>query len=440
MGSFNETCALSGINIPVGTPVRVLFLTGNPYENNRGCYHYDHWFARTPPYKATYADYGRAEYDDSPLTELIAKGFDRDVVEKPFGFNQYHDPPVFKGRGLPAYLEAAWEGRLSVIDGGSDGEEKSPEDWPTWRRVFDLFRKAKLPLQHEKKDGKGFNAQAVRPGIVCVDFNSYDDTTKKLDKALKVLSPHYDCRVVKKFEDRDSDKCLIVTVKGAFDNPSMLVNTKEVEWALKTHPEHYGRDRRELPVLAVMIREDVWQAYCNVYSKPTWYDERHGGFTVDNILQRLTEKYEENEGVAEKIKELEAAMKASPNDPNQEIYKQYAKLAFRTDEMKYRDLLTTLPFQSVAASHLPLAQEDPAFAGKDELLRACAELARVEYIMARLHHCWYIPPLGGQESEWELRTQLLTDIASVSKKAWDEYKAEYGDDDEEEVDEEVESE
>ena len=87
-------------------------------------------------------------------------------------------------------------------------------------------------------------------------------------------------------------------------------------------------------------------------------------------------------------------------------------------EAGLRDFLRDLPFQTGPVSHVVAALNDEKFKATDELLRSCAELARVEQVMGWLHHSWQIPTLGGQEPQWELRTNLLKKIADVSKAAW----------------------
>lgn len=120
MGSFNEICALSNLIIAPGTPVRVLFLTRNPYvvsdmhEDYRGIYHYDQWFARTPPIKGRYGDYGRCDFEEDSISHLIEECFQKDVVERPFGFNQFHAGDVTKTKDIHHFLNAASQGRLLV--------------------------------------------------------------------------------------------------------------------------------------------------------------------------------------------------------------------------------------------------------------------------------------------------------------------------------------
>ncbi len=401
MGSFNETCALSNLNIGYGTPVRLLFLTRNPYvssdqrEDQRGCYHYDQWFVRTPPIKGEYADYGRCAFDESPITELICKCFQKDVVERPFGFNQYHTGDVTKTKGIHHFLQAAWQGRLLVKDGGdippSQGclpkhhtSKKLPPEFPTWQRVHAILKAAKLPIQLESKISEGqagYNAQPVMRGVVCVTFNSYGDHTKHFEKAIKVLDKHYDCKVVYQIPERKYEGCIMVTVKGGFDNTALLHNDSFVQNMLNRHPEHRN-EPRQLPVLAVMVREDVWQAYSNVVGDRIP--------TVKSIVARL-KKTPAKRGIPE-LDDIIA-------------------------ETDFRDTFVSLPFQITVGTHV-IAVKNGNFPAEfqDELLNGCAELARIEIVMAHLHQPWYIPPLGGQEGAWALRTKVLSKILDISKK------------------------
>lgn len=401
MGSFNEVCALSNLNIPYGTPVRLLFLTQNPYvesdqrEQQRGCYHYDQWFVRTPPIKGEYADYGDCEFKETPITKLVTACFQDDVVERPYGFNQYHAGPVAKGKDLQHYLAAAWQGRLLIADEYSQGSPV-PEHFPTWQRLHAILKKGKVKLQCEMKGEGGYNAQPVRPGVVCVTYNSYSNEEKKLKAIEKLILATYDCKLVYKFEKSKNDPCLLVVPKDAFNNPSNLLNMDELNEALKSHPE-LDRNREPRPCLAVMVREDVWQVYLTTkIEKESWRDIPT---TVPEILKKLK--------------------KACVPD----------KFFLRVCDMAFRDTLHTIPFQTMASTHIVKTFEDKKPKGLDELLLACAELAKVELVMSLLHHSWYIPSLGGQEGQWEMRTKLLKKIAAISDKQWKQEKDENPDED-----------
>ncbi len=399
MGSFNETCALSNLNISYKTPVRLLFLTQNPYvvsdqhEGHRGCYHYDQWFVRTPPIKATYADYGQCDFQENPITDLIDKCFQKDVIERPFGFNQYHSCDVTKTKGIYHFLQAAWQGRLLVEDRVFEElnpNEIVPEKWPTWQKVHAILKQAKLQLQLEstKSEGcPGYNAQPVIPGVVCVTFNSYGNNIDKLKEAAEVLSKTFACKIIYKFKDKPNDPCLMVVPKGAFKNPDLLHDKASTVETITTHPE-LEHECRRLPVLAVMVREDVWQAYCCV----------GGEETVESILESFHKVYN---GI---------------NKEDDIISKYHLTIS----EMSFREMLVFIPFQTTPSTHLVSAGKD--FSAKDELLLGCAELSRVEYVMARTHQPWYIPPLGGQDGEWKLKTELLSKIRAISQKEWKDEK------------------
>jgi hypothetical protein len=414
MGSFNETCALSNLNISYGTPVRVLFLTQNPYvtsdghEAQRGCYHYDNWFVRTPPLKGKYDDYGRAALAKSKLPKLIADVFSTDVVERPFGFNQYHEPAVFRGQNLAHYLQAAWEGRLLVHDDYREPKNPLPESWPTWGRVTEILKKAKLPIQ-KKEDSKAYNVQAVIPGVVCVHFNSYDDATNKLEIAKKFLAD-YDCKVLSKFED-GGEKCLIVATKGAFENPSLLAQVDKILESFTVYPRANSQPKN-LSVLSVMVREDVWQAFCNIpLTFPSWQSERKS--SVDDLKAVLSGKYDNA---------LKAQKMLKGGDTKGNVLRIFDVLG----EAAYREVIHSLPFQTGPGKHLVYASENE-FEAKDELIQAVAELVRVECIMSALHRPWYIPPLGGQEGGWKLHTQLLSEIHAISKKELEREESESAD-------------
>ena len=286
---------------------------------------------------------------------------------------------------------------------------EGPDHFPTWQKVQAIIKANKLPIQSSKEDEgcAGYNAQPVAPGVVCVDFNSYDDNTEKLKKVQALIEQEYDCRLVKKFEDRDSESCLMVSPKGANDNPALLFDEVKAKEVLNTHPEtlrHYDLFGlwRQLPVLAVMIREDIWQAYCNV--------------TVD-------EKYHSwfDSGRPTSLEQFHEALK--------KIVEKYAveskKDFFMKGEIGFREILCHIPFMTTPTEHIMTALEKDDFPVMNGLVQSVAELARIEWVMGSLHQPWYIPPLGGQESAWALRTQLLKDVLAISQKQLDDEYSEY---------------
>lgn len=440
MGSFNETCALSNLNIGCGDKVKLLFLTENPYDKNRGCYHYDHWFVRTPPISGTYDDYGRCKFKPGPVSKLITQMFDKDAVERPYGHNPYHDPPVVRGRGLPAYLNAAWEGRLKVQDEYTVQPKEAPEHWPTWQRVHAIFKKAKLPLQMDGKDtdgtgGKaGYNAQPVAGGVVCVTWNAYEGEEKKLREAEKLLKETYDCLLTYRIPSHKSDPHLMVAPKGAMyagshelaSGDPRLIFDKDAAKRLLTEGGGYDRPSyRELKVLAVMVRQDVWDAYSGqTIEGSRWSKEPP--VTVETHYDKLQKCWDKQIKHAKDWEEALAKLKDGDKDATHGL-----SLSSMLRESDMKQILFELPFQCMPGTHIGAAIEDPEFKGREELLRGVAELAQIEHVMEHLHQPWYIPPLGGQEGHWELRTAILQKVAALSaaelKKEQDEYE---GDNDE----------
>lgn len=379
MGSFNEVCALSNLNIESGTPVRLLFLTQNPYiasdqqEARRGCYHYDQWFARTPPIEGVYDDYGRCKFETGPLTDLICEVFQKDVIERPFGFNQYHAGDVTKTKGIHHFLNAASQGRLLVRD-GDRAEDPVLDGYPDWRKIHDLFRAKNLPVQLDSdcEEGiEGYNAQPIVDGVVCVSYRSYGNTEKHLKKAQKLLSKEFNCKIVQR-EFKHKGKI----IKNNFQ---LLVWTKlaeipppEIDKVLTHHPENYRKERKFLPVLSVMIREDVFQAYCSVSGEGI----KSGSKICDDIKATLDKEY----------------------------YK-----------FNLPRVVPSIPFQTLLDVHLNHAKESN-YPEMDNLIKICGELVRVEHVMATLSHSWQIPSLGHQQGFWDLRTKLLKKITKISEK------------------------
>jgi hypothetical protein len=403
-----------------------LFLTRNPYvdcdqhEAQRGCYHYEQWFLRNPPIKGKYADYGRCEFEDGAISRLVEDVFQRDIIERPFGFNQYHTGDVTKSKGIHNFLQAAWQGRLLVKDHGSNywyfrkGEKKLPDGFPTWEKIHALIKEAGLPLQldSDKDSGKeGFNAQPVIDGVVCVTWNSYSNEEENLVNAQKLLEKHYECHIAYEHKPK-SGPCLMVAPIGSSANPSML-DVKVTHKEITEHPSSRrlrGDKESSLPVLAVMVLEDVWQEYCNIDVA----DGYREALTVSHFAGKIREGFQ---GVKDR------------------------SLGIHKAEIAFRNIFVDIPFQTMIGTHLGECLEGDKYSDseKEEVLQACAEAARVEVVMAILNQSWHIPSLGGQENEWEMRAKLLDSIAGIARKRIQEsleLNGEWDGDDEEEIEDE----
>lgn len=107
MGYFSATCALSGLAIPGGIPIRVLLLNMSSYGEG--------WSLRTPP--AAYNDYGgikNIDPQDADICDLWRQALDVDLVEVGMGDNTCHDVPARKRMSFDDLCEALSEDRVRV--------------------------------------------------------------------------------------------------------------------------------------------------------------------------------------------------------------------------------------------------------------------------------------------------------------------------------------
>jgi len=115
MGSFNLTCAISGLPIPGGTKVRYFLLTEAPDKKSAPVYIHEVWGPRNFPLKATYNDYGTVEkVEEGPARDAWMLAFKRDLVEVGQGDNSYHDLPTSKDMTFDHLLHAIRERRVMV--------------------------------------------------------------------------------------------------------------------------------------------------------------------------------------------------------------------------------------------------------------------------------------------------------------------------------------
>lgn len=380
MGSFNEACALSGFSVTPNTPVRVVFLTQNPYvvsdghEAKRGVHHNEQWFVRTPPFKAKYDDYGRVRFDDTPITDLIVKCFHDDAVERPFGFNEYHDPPVNpNNKDIHHFLEAAYEGRLRVRNGSFSvarmGREKTPENFPTWQGIRDLLRE-KFHIKEGKEEG--YNAQEVAPGLVCVHYLGQNDKSR-LTKARALLEEKYD---VNQREDRlEGGHFLMVAPKGVYSGDILLHDHEKTLKLLNSTPK--SNLNPDLSVMSVVIREDVWKLY-------------------RDLKQSRHMRYEDLIGQINKMVE---AVKGSSSFS-----------LFMSGVEQY------VPGQVTPMAHLSRCLEDDVnFPAVNDLIETIAEMSLIETAMYAMHQSWHIRQLGSQEEGWGIRIEFLGAMQKLSR-------------------------
>lgn len=254
MGSYAETCCVSGLPIDGGDPVRFLLLTRNPYHN-LACNppgFFDRWFPRTFPLKARYNDYGSVEHVESgPARDFWLEGFQHDLIERGWGDNTIHDVPVKKTMTFEELLEALVQGRIEVrrVDFFRNGVvPKVPKGVPTMKRVETLLTKAGFPL-YKRTDG--FAVDQVRYGVVRVRWvgwsEGYGKDAVRLSDASELLRKYG----------------LFLTTRE-HQKPELIVRHK------LGVPFRTKRLKKGLSVAQAMIREDVWQALLQLKTEDSW--------------------------------------------------------------------------------------------------------------------------------------------------------------------------
>ena len=119
MGSWNQSCALTGLPIIDGEKVYGLFLgiqaTEEHYDNMNYCYPSYMWQPMGWMFTGEYNDYGAME-DCGGMFKETLKCIQNSLVEQALGENKYHDIEVTKAKMVDEkYLfEADHEGRLFV--------------------------------------------------------------------------------------------------------------------------------------------------------------------------------------------------------------------------------------------------------------------------------------------------------------------------------------
>lgn len=409
MGCFNENCALSDLPITYDTPVKLLFLTQNPYlfsdekNQSRPLQVMDQWFVRTPPINGTYDDYGGIEFKKTELVTLIERVFENDIVEQPYGFNQYHSPLSKKKNTIQELIGSAREGRLLVYDIGHDAtpvqneEARTPKSFPTWKRVQEFLRSKKVKIM-DRTESKGFNVQPVRDGVVLVHFNDYNRELcrKKLDKIKTILDEEYST-VFKDDEVQKDKTVLFVLPKGANHDRSILLEMERAkvdevlggpfsEYEFKTK----GGKERTLPVLTVMIREDVWDVHVKLYESK---QESKSKYTKEYYLKKIMSDF------------------FPPEDPN------------KTDKM--RDLVAlrmgrmdgiTLPFQTDFFSHLVENVKLKILKSKPQIEKVAndvAELTCIQNTLSIMQRSWRIPSFGSQSTPWNWYGEMFSELGKI---------------------------
>ncbi len=296
MGSFASTCAVSGIPLESGDPVRWYLLTENPYEDNLVCYSHDMWFPRSWPVRAEYNDYGSIEsYDDKcPSIVSIVEALKHDMVERGMGDNSCHDVPTARGMSFDATLDAVWEKRIQVsrdVDTltfmnpemealmargrerrGAEAEPKRLRGYPTLRDVEETLKNAGISVvtadpSTNTHGGKAFMVDELEPGMCRVRINGFGEDETKLEKLLPLLQEHY--------------AAALTVGSGSYANSAEIRLMPKVMKRERDEHVSWGRENtREKPldVYQAMIHGDVWDELMKTKVGKGWDEKVKVGF------------------------------------------------------------------------------------------------------------------------------------------------------------------
>ncbi len=376
MGSFDVTCAVSGLPIEGGTAVRYLLLSQGPYYR-AGDFTVGpdvEWFPLTPPMSTHYYDYGRV---DDLAPRFMAKAWRAQLreclVSMPVGENSCHDVAVHRGSKLSAMIEASTEGRLRVrrvpsrMCGDLDAmisemralrgepvpprppnEPKGPPAGvPTWRRIARVLREAGI-ADHR--------AYALGYARVKVARNGYGEGTVSDAVVAAIAAAGY---------------AIGVHDDGPYEK-GVTVLPMDYRSAVADHAERMNARKRidvnpPLAVAGAMVRADVWASM------------------VGDPIVGATEELIDAMGFG-----------------------------------GFRSSLDGPPFCASGADTFRVARGmvDRGEATPDEwdaFVRACVELVRVRRSLMLIKQEWRPSAYGGQMHAWSEHARILSTWAQIAR-------------------------
>ena len=419
MGSFAFTCCVSGLPIESGDPVRYLLLTKQVPSDERALNLDGHWVQRTFPLRGFYNDYGSVDnLQEGPAQGIWLEGLQKDLVEIGPGDNTCHDVPVRKNMDFEQILTALWKERVQVHDRMSAemlknldflrvsdvvvdrvalagllarSEEVLHPGIPTVNRVREAILDAGMPLS----DGghiPGYLVSLYESNrFVRVRWCSYgEDHAEILAKVKTLLS------------DRFATMITIGTGSYA-DSAEMTVAPKPLN--LKDAYSPYFRDqpeirREDLRVAQAMIREDVWQALCNLNHK-SWNDKIPSDCAGYKSLVR--EHWE---------KQLKAKQ-ASSTLPQGELW----VLARGLDTSLVASILKDKLVYSLGTHFGLMLEKNLTESELTDFLDTVSETLHVQRMLSLLRYQWHpAGPIGPQFGEWPLHQDFARALGVITER------------------------
>lgn len=511
MGSFNVTCAISGLPITGGDPVKLLTLVEYPFSDHgkgaSSCYCYERFYPMTIPIDAEYYDYGDPQkIDDSSIAmKALLISYRKCVVSQPLGENTCHDVKVSRDGDFDHFQTAATEGRLrmrgQIFDHAAWTRRKIQQGMPTQQRIERILTTAGISLTDTKG---GFLVDRRRGGGYRVRMGGYEHNVEGLQGVHAILGEYYSVRIIKKptenysrdqpylwirnavclseirtylqsvasvervswdefmdqvyIEEDDEGTYVLIrdwtgsigkygsgyTIAEALSSQYQTRLTHD-EYGVKVYPtykkEKREKSRRLLSAGHVMIRTDVWNALVGTEEDPKSYGARSFAFTLEEVKafvgkSSYTDTSKRDRKTIKKLLSQEQAGDAQATmllsvfgrDPKKrELDPEREMVGFSHHQIGLPDV----PFCYTSKTSFyeglkyigmnKLAMDSPEV---EKFIRTTAEFVHVNYMMARLHMQWMVPPTSGQEEYWQIHHEFHAAVSRVAKNAMDEQIAE----------------
>lgn len=310
MGSFDYTCAISGLPVGSGSGnVRYMLVTENdPACGEEGLYAQSWWSPRTFPLTATYSDCGMVDsIQEGVQRDLWVKLLSTDIIEHGTGDNQCHDIASYMDDIVADFnqiLEQCrehmlivqpnrWRERRGRPDTGvgtfaMEAEKRlEPDDGiPRLARLRHELMEAGHTIYGADGGPDGYYINEIMPGEVTIRQAGYGrEGTEALEKLLPLLSAKYNPVLL------PAGKGMAPATIRVF--PKMGVSSEEFWGFDEREGKHMkGRADRERPrrVATCYIREDVWNALCSITLPPTWWHKDE--LTIESFVRDARELYD----------------------------------------------------------------------------------------------------------------------------------------------------
>jgi hypothetical protein len=406
MGSFDYTCAVSGLPIHCGEKIRYMLLTENPYDDTRPCNMNDVWFPRTFPIRAEYNDYGAVEeVQDGIAKDLWMEGFQTDLVSVGTGENTVHDVPTSKDMSFDEMIDALIEGRLLVTrETGKEERDKllkrfkkaTPKGIPTMQRVRKILEKNSFTVVKHGYVEPGYLINKIRYGQIRIRWASNGPDYGKDAEKLALIQPLFDKKYV-----------TALTAGRGLDAAELLIFVRPGTADFHGHPKD---SQKSLHVNHMMIREDVWQQLLKIPTEDWDVNYKVQKYTLQDHKDSLYELYNQYQSELSKEQDPERPWELEMNLRDISDHRS-------SNIVSYWICKSQIPFTMGLGEHwLMLCQKKLPLEQVKSILDDIAEFVHVWQILMPIR--WYWRPsysVGPQYGEWDKHHDFLRVLAVITR-------------------------